>query len=221
MRTQPLCSYDGCVGEAGYIEGVKGKGFKFNESVYIELDYDDFDVLGSDNFEISMWVKTDKDTIGDILSKGNSSENWFTITQRNSRWKNEVWGQFDDGIIQPKEIKSNYPLGYVWTSIRLKYERIDEGWIISYYLYNNLINKLEFNNYGLLNNTYPLFLGTSCGNIFNGNEQGCYEYWGAIDELVIRHKDNVLVYYTFDEDEGNKIIDSSGNGNHGIIKIKE
>jgi hypothetical protein len=217
----PLCSVDNCVGKAGIVKGVEGNGFKFNNSVYIELDYDSLDVLGSNNFTIDFWFKKDKDTIGDLLSKGDSKKKWFTFTQRNSFWKNEVWIQFDDGTI-PREIRSYKPIDYYdWHRTTINFIREGNNWIIGLYLDEKLFNNtvIRIPDYGLLNNTEPLFLGNPCGgNLSKGNEYGCFEYWGAIDEFrIFDEKRMALVDLTFDNIEGDKVIDSSGNGNNGTI----
>ena len=39
-----------------------------------------------------------------------------------------------------------------------------------------------------------------------------------IDNFAIIHKEREIVAFDFDDVEGNKIIDLSGNNHHGIIK---
>lgn len=216
----PMCNIDNCTGEAGIVKGVIGNGFKFNNSVFIEIDSKDLNSIGSNNFTINFRFKKDKDTIGDMFSKGNSNDTWFAFTQRNSKWFNQVWFQFDDGVI-PKEVKHYESVDYNWHRAIIDGIRRENDWIIGVYIDGKLFDnsRVLFENYGLINNTAPLFLGTACGADFSlANSEGCFEYWGSIDEFRIFDENReAVVDLTFDNIEGDQIIDSSGNGNNATI----
>lgn len=228
----PMCTTHDCFSEAGAIEGINGKGFRFNNSNYIIVDNKSLDNLGYNDFNISLWFRLKENTIADLFFKGKSDSNWFAVTQRNSKYKKDgsggfqnygVWVQFDDGNYTYEARSIDSFNDDKWHFINVGFIRTKNGWRIYNYIDNKLQGSKELDNYGYLNNTEPIYLGSACGNtLIKANKHGCFEYYGDLDEIKIYDENNkILVELSFDNIDGNKIIDRSGNNNHGIIKIKE
>jgi len=193
----PMC-YNKCKGDAGIVKGVNGYGMKFNNSVFLEYNNKSLDVIGSDNFTIDLWFKIDKNTIGDMFSKGYVQDKWIAFSQRNSRNQYQVWSQCDDNnhsIIVNSVSSFN---DNKWHHAIIDYDRINNDWRINLYVDDKLENEMYFENYGLLNNTEPLYFGTCCGNkTIKTNKYGNFEYWGGLDEVKIYHKDKLIFYEGF------------------------
>ena len=119
-----LC-LDDCSGYSGIVDGIKDNAFQFNNSYFIVLNQSNLDIIGSDSFKIDMWFKNDKDTIADLIFKGSSNKSWFSWTQRNNRYGNDIWLQFDAGGDNSTYIRSNYSLFPYWHHSMIEANRLE------------------------------------------------------------------------------------------------
>jgi len=235
----PLC-YN-CEGNTGIVEGVIGNAVKLNGTSYIVINNKKLDVIGSNDFTIEMWFKTDKDTIGDLLFKGDATYKWFSFTQRNSNFNNEIWLQFDDNI-KTKEVKSLMDINdNKWHHGVVTLDRDKTNyWVMTMFIDGNLKETMIFQNYSTLNSNNPIVLGRPYTNN-NPHESIGYEYWGSIDEFRIYNRlltkdeislsyqnglskteskvsdKDILVYLSFDNIQNNIIQDESKNKINGVI----
>lgn len=196
----PTCFTHQCLSTAGLVKGINGGAMKFNDTLSIKIYNESLNKLGEDDFKIDLWVKTSQDTIGDLFSKGYPNSTWFALVQRNSKNNYQIWAQIDNDKIGPIAINSNTSFNdNEWHHIVVDYNRTELDWLIRFYVDGSLENEKQLINFGLFNSTSPLMIGTGCAFKSLANSNGCFEYWGSLDEIKIYFKDKLIFYEGFND----------------------
>jgi hypothetical protein len=199
----PMCNKNNCSGEAGTVKGINNGGMKFNNSFNIRIDNSSLDsIIGGDDFKIDLWTKTSQDTIGDLLSKGYGNSTWIGIAQRNSQCDYQIWVQFDNGKSPPIDIRSKTSFNdNKWHHLVVDFNKTNDDWNVNYYVDDKLEATKKLTNFGLFNSTGPLMFGTGCADKSVANKNGCFEYWGSLDEIKIYNQEQLIFYNGFNSKE--------------------
>jgi len=176
----------------------------------------------SNNFSVSGWFKINSDSDGFILSSSSSFHNRITITAQNDIIK---FGTYNGSTYSPTS--SDFISADTWIYLTAIH-------------YSNMTNILYLNNIlqsGINGSSNP---GSSYNSYIGSSTDGSSGFFnGSIDEVRIYNKeltltevqeiynssrqansslpsDGLVLWYSFDENNGTIVHDKSGNGYDGV-----